>query len=115
MNGYCKECGKNTIQGKNLKFVGYVSVKICPMCDNEYSEDYENCLTCGYKLERHDREQYKNDNSQDCQCNASVFQDEVYKALGWQGGTIHQVITEIKRLKGEELNLIDYRIRGSKK
>jgi hypothetical protein len=27
---------------------------------------------------------------------------DVYKALGWQGGTIHQVIAEIKRLKNIE-------------
>lgn len=25
--------------------------------------------------------------------------EEIYKALGWQGGTIHQIIAEIKRLK----------------
>jgi len=42
-------------------------------------------------------------------CATSDFQDEVYKALGWQGGTIHQVVAEIKRLRVEELNLIDYR------
>lgn len=28
--------------------------------------------------------------------------EEIYKALGWQGGTIHQVIDEIKRLKALE-------------
>jgi len=42
--------------------------------------------------------------NQHCICDmnkseTSIFQDEVYKALGWQGGTIHQVIAEIKRLK----------------
>ena len=25
--------------------------------------------------------------------------ESIYKALGWQGGTIHQVVEEIKRLK----------------
>ena len=25
--------------------------------------------------------------------------ERIYEALGWQGGTIHQVIDEIKRLK----------------
>jgi len=24
---------------------------------------------------------------------------EIYEALGWQGGTVHQVVKEIKRLK----------------
>lgn len=42
--------------------------------------------------------------NQHCVCDISkspetIFQDEVYKALGWQGGTIHQVIAEINRLK----------------
>lgn len=30
----------------------------------------------------------------------------VYKALGWQGGTIHQVVAEIKRLKALEVDEI---------
>lgn len=30
---------------------------------------------------------------------SSVFVEEVYAALGWKGGTIHQVVDEIKRLK----------------
>ena len=29
--------------------------------------------------------------------------EKIYTALGWQGGTIHQIISEIKRLKDIEL------------
>ena len=29
----------------------------------------------------------------------NTFQEAVYKALGWQGGTVHQVVKEIKRLR----------------
>jgi hypothetical protein len=29
--------------------------------------------------------------------------EEIYKALGWQGGTIHQILNEIKRLKQLDL------------
>ena len=32
--------------------------------------------------------------------------DEIYKALGWQGGTVHQITAEIKRLKQIELHSI---------
>jgi len=28
-----------------------------------------------------------------------VFMESVYEALGWQGGTVHQVVSELKRLK----------------
>jgi len=35
-------------------------------------------------------------------CLTSSFENEVYKALGLQGGTIHQVIKEIERLKNIE-------------
>lgn len=28
--------------------------------------------------------------------------EQIYKALGWQGGTIHQIIDEIQRLKNIE-------------
>ena len=38
------------------------------------------------------------------ECKAETLQ-EVYEALGWQGGTIHQVIAEIKRLKNIEAEL----------
>lgn len=30
-----------------------------------------------------------------------VFIESVYNALGWQGGTIHQVVNEIKRLRAD--------------
>jgi hypothetical protein len=39
-------------------------------------------------------------------CNSSTFEEEVYKALGWQGGTIHQVVSEIKRLKEMDTSTI---------
>ncbi len=32
--------------------------------------------------------------------------DEIYKALGWQGGSIHQIRTEIIRLRQIELYAI---------
>lgn len=31
-----------------------------------------------------------------------MYFEEIVKALGWQGGTIHQVLSEIKRLKEVE-------------
>lgn len=31
----------------------------------------------------------------------------IYKALGWQGGTIHQVVDEIKKLKEIEDNVAE--------
>ena len=31
--------------------------------------------------------------------NNDIFIESVYKSLGWQGGTIHQVINEIERLR----------------
>ena len=41
---------------------------------------------------------------------SNIFIKEVYKALGWQGGTIHQVIKEIKRLKKLETKEIYFLI-----
>lgn len=33
---------------------------------------------------------------------------EIYEALGWQGGTVHQIVEEIKRLKEVENELQSY-------
>ncbi len=33
--------------------------------------------------------------------------EEIYKALGWQGSTVHQVAAEIKRLKANQAALLD--------
>jgi len=38
------------------------------------------------------------------ECKYETLQ-KVYEALGWQGGTIHQVITEIKRLRTIECDI----------
>ncbi len=34
--------------------------------------------------------------------------DTLYQVLGWQGGTIHQIIAEIKRLQSVEKAAIDF-------
>ena len=34
--------------------------------------------------------------------------NEIYTALGWQGGTIHQIIAEIARLKKIEIAARDF-------
>ena len=34
--------------------------------------------------------------------------NEIYKALNWQGGTIHQVIQEVKRIKAIEQAARDF-------
>jgi hypothetical protein len=41
---------------------------------------------------------------------SNIFITEVYKALGWQGGTIHQVLEEIQRLKKLETKEIYFLI-----
>jgi len=57
---------------------------------NSYNEDY-------YSANYVEWLENLNDNDTD-----NVFIQEVYKALGWQGGTIHQVVKEIERLKSCE-------------
>lgn len=37
-----------------------------------------------------------------------VEMESIYKAMGWQGGTIHQIIAEIKRLQSVENAAIDF-------
>ena len=39
---------------------------------------------------------------------ADSFSESVYESLGWQGGTIHQVIAEIKRLKQSDNDRLAY-------
>jgi uncharacterized protein with PIN domain len=95
MAGYCKECGNQHCVCSIRKVI-----KICLMCDEEYKEEFETCPACGTELKTEYREY-----EQDFKSASNIFQDEVYKALGWQGGTIHQVITEIKRLKKAESDL----------
>ena len=38
-----------------------------------------------------------------------IFLNDAIKILGWQGGTIHQVLDEIKRLKKLDKNCIGCR------
>ena len=37
----------------------------------------------------------------------SPFLPQIIEALGWQGGTLHQVLDEVKRLKANEKEVLD--------